>query len=73
MSWLEFLKLEKVWGIFMPLIAEPLKDFENSSEDYFEKLEFDYDRFDRHPNLEYDDQEPDEDGLGFSSYHVLEW
>ena len=27
----------------------------------------------RHPNLEYDDQEPDEDGLTFSSYHVLEW
>ena len=27
----------------------------------------------RHPDLEYDDQEPNEDGLGFSSYHVLEW
>ena len=58
----------------MSLIAEPLEGFENSSEDYsFEEPEFDYDRFDRHPNLEYDDQEPDEDGLTFSSYHVLEW
>ena len=57
----------------MPLIAEPLEDFENSSADYFEEPEFDFEGFGRHPDLEYDDQEPDEDGLTFSEYHVLEW
>ena len=67
------MKLEKVWGIFMPLIAEPLEDFENSSEDYFEEPEFDFEGFGRHPDLEYDDQESDEDGLAFSEYHVLKW
>jgi hypothetical protein len=27
----------------------------------------------RHPDLEYDDMQPDEDGLTFSEYHNLEW
>jgi hypothetical protein len=27
----------------------------------------------RYPDLEYDDQQPDEDGLTFSEYHNLEW
>jgi hypothetical protein len=27
----------------------------------------------RHPDLEYNDMQPNEDGLIFSEYHVLEW
>lgn len=27
----------------------------------------------RQSDLEYDDMQPDEDGLTFSEYHVLEW
>jgi hypothetical protein len=27
----------------------------------------------RHSDLEYDDLQPDEDGLTFSDYHSLEW
>lgn len=65
---LEFEKLEKVWGVFILLIEEPLEDSEDSSEDYF-----DFEESSRHPDLEYDDQQPDEEGLTFSEYHVLEW
>ncbi len=47
---------------------------ENSSVcDCFEEPNSNFCEFSRHPDLEYDDMQPDEDGLTFSKYHNLEW
>jgi hypothetical protein len=55
-------------------VPELIEISENSSVcDFFEEPDCDFCEFSRHPDLEYDDMQPDEDGLTFSEYHNLEW
>lgn len=53
-------------------VAEVFETFENLSF-CFEEMCCNFCEFSRDPDLEYDDMQPDEDGLTFSEYHVLEW
>jgi hypothetical protein len=60
--------------MFSTKVPELLGSSENSSVDNcFEEMYCDFCEFSRHPDLEYDDIQPNKDGLTFSEYHNLEW
>ncbi len=55
-------------------VPELIEISEDSSVDnWFEESCCDFCEFSRHSDLEYDDMQPNEDGLTFSEYHNLEW
>lgn len=55
-------------------VSEIFEVSEDSSvDDWFEKPDCNFCEFSRRCDLEYDDMQPDEDGLTFSEYHNLEW
>jgi hypothetical protein len=60
--------------MFSTKVPELLGISEDSSvDDWFEEPDCDFCEYSRHPDLEYDDMQPDEDGLTFSEYHNRKW
>jgi hypothetical protein len=60
------------------MLSTPVPEILGISEDSsmcncFEEPDCDFCEFSRYPDLEYDDTQPDEDGLIFSEYHSLKW